>query len=101
MERPLVRNRDISRIPDAVTAGTEHAAPRGDSRWHADRCPERPGGNVTGQSFQGLDIGVRGLDLLMEVSRRARGVAALIEIPKRTSVQCRTVSIVSACKLAR
>ena len=68
MERPLVRNRDIISIPDAVTTGTEHVAPRGDSRSHADRCPERPGGNVTGQSFHGLDIGVRGLDLLMEVS---------------------------------
>lgn len=37
----------------------------------------RPGGNITGQSFQGPDIGLKGLNLLMEVLPRAKRVAAL------------------------
>jgi len=37
----------------------------------------RPGGNVTGQSFMGPGIGLKGLDLLMEVLPRTKRVAAL------------------------
>ena len=37
----------------------------------------RPGGNVTGQSFMGPDIGLKALDLLMEVLPRTKRVAAL------------------------
>ena len=37
----------------------------------------RPGGNVTGQSFMGFEMGLKGLDLLTEVLPRAKRVAAL------------------------
>jgi len=51
-------------VGDAVMSGLVQSLPR-------------PGGNVTGQSFQGPDIGVKGLDLLMEVLPRTKRVAAL------------------------
>jgi putative ABC transport system substrate-binding protein len=37
----------------------------------------RPGGNVTGQSMMGVETGIKGFDLLMEVLPRAKRVAAL------------------------
>jgi hypothetical protein len=76
MERPLVRNRDISRIPDAVTAGTERAAPRGDSRSHADRCPERPAGMLLDSRFR-ASISVLEASTCSWRFPRARRVAAL------------------------
>ncbi len=37
----------------------------------------RPGGNITGRSFLGPDIGLKGFDLLLEVLPRTKRVAAL------------------------
>ena len=51
-------------VGDAVGAGLVKSLPR-------------PGGNITGQSFMGPDIGLKGFDLLLEVLPRARRVAAL------------------------
>ena len=47
------------------------------------RSLSRPGGNITGQSFLGPNIGLKGLDLLIEVLPRAKSMAVLYspEIP--------------------
>ena len=57
-------------VGDAVSAGLVKSLPR-------------PGGNITGQSFMGPDIGLKGFDLLMTVLPRTKRVAALYspEIP--------------------
>jgi putative ABC transport system substrate-binding protein len=57
-------------VGDAVLAGLVQSLPR-------------PGGNITGQSFMGPDIGLKGFDLLMAVVPRTKRVAALYspEIP--------------------
>ena len=49
---------------DAVAAGLVTSLPR-------------PGGNVTGQSFMGPELAVKGFDLLMEVLPRAKRVGAV------------------------
>jgi putative ABC transport system substrate-binding protein len=51
-------------VGDAVGAGLVKSLPR-------------PGGNITGQSFLGPDIGLKGFDLLMEVLPRTKRVAIL------------------------
>jgi ABC-type uncharacterized transport system substrate-binding protein len=51
-------------VGDAVSAGLVKSLPR-------------PGGNITGQSFLGPDIGLKGFDLLMEVVPRTKRVAVL------------------------
>jgi putative ABC transport system substrate-binding protein len=51
-------------VGDAVRAGFVQSLPR-------------PGGNITGQSFMGPDIGLKGFDLLMAVLPRTKRVAAL------------------------
>jgi putative ABC transport system substrate-binding protein len=51
-------------VGDAVSAGLVKSLPR-------------PGGNITGQSFLGPDIGLKGFDLLMEVLLRTKRVAVL------------------------
>ena len=57
-------------VGDAVSAGFVKSLPR-------------PGGNITGQSFMGPSIGLKGFDLLMTVLPRTKRVAALYspEIP--------------------
>jgi putative ABC transport system substrate-binding protein len=51
-------------VGDAVSAGFVKSLPR-------------PGGNITGQSFLGSAIGIKGLDLITAVLPRARRIAAL------------------------
>jgi len=51
-------------VGDAIGAGFVQSLPR-------------PGGNITGQSFMGPDIGLKGFDLLMAVLPRTKRVAAL------------------------
>ena len=51
-------------VGDAVGAGFVKSLPR-------------PGGNITGQSFMGPDIGLKGFDLLMAVLPRTKRIAAL------------------------
>jgi putative ABC transport system substrate-binding protein len=46
----------------------------------------QPGGNITGQSFLGPDIGLKGLDLLMEILPRAKRVVALYNPEAASSV---------------
>jgi putative ABC transport system substrate-binding protein len=58
-------------VGDAVEAGFVKSLPR-------------PGGNITGQSFMGPNIGLKGFDLLMTCLPRAKRVVALYspEIPQ-------------------
>jgi putative tryptophan/tyrosine transport system substrate-binding protein len=51
-------------VGDAVESGLVKSLPR-------------PGGNITGQSFMGREMALKGLDLLMEALPRAKRVAAL------------------------
>lgn len=75
-------------VGDAVAAGLVKSLPR-------------PGGNITGQSFLGPDIGIKGLDLLMEALPRTRRVAVLYspEIPStafgtlRAAAQSKSVTV--------